>query len=189
VTLAALSKIICLAWSVYGRPPLDSAECDARARDVLGPAVRHELDPVLLVAVDVQECDLRDDVAAPVYRQVGRRRVLAGHDRCPMGVRVMDARREYSRAELYEVAAAKLDRWRRWCAAGHPGNKYRGSGRHHFVAHYNPGNPTYEHQVLTFYARLRGRPVPEERVFYLTPRSREIERRLRVKFSRSRGES
>jgi hypothetical protein len=187
--LAALSKIICLAWSIYGRLPLSEIECDTRAREIFEPASRHGLDPVLLVAVDVQECDLRDDVAAPVYKQIGRRRVLAGHDRCPMGVRVMDVRREYSRAELYEVAAAKLAKWRRWCAAGHPGKKYQGSDQHHFVAHYNPGNPAYEHQVLTFYARLARRPVPEERVLRLTPRSREIEKRLRARFSPVRGES
>lgn len=185
MTLAALSKIICLASSIYARPAPSPAECDLRAREVSEAADRHGLDPVLLVAIDIQECDLRDDVDAPVYRQVGKgkKKVLVGHDRCPMGVRVMDVRKKLDRAELYEVAARKLDLWRRWCAAGHPGGKYQGRrDRHHFAAHYNPGNPAYESQVMTFYSRLRRVPVRERDLPNLTPRTREISRRLLAKF-------
>jgi len=182
VTLAALSKIICLAWGIYGRTQLADAECDERAREVLAAAGRHRVDPVLMVAVDVQECDLRDDVGAPFYKTVRGRRVLAGRDHCPMGVRTWDSRR-YARAALYDEAARRLSRWKRWCAAGHPGGKYRGAGDHHFVSHYNPGNPAYESQVMTFYRRLRRLPVRERDASRMTPRTREIERRLARRFS------
>lgn len=177
MTLAALSKMICLAWVAYGRAPLSEAECDGRARLVRQAAERHQVDPVLMLSVDVQECDLRD-TDAPIYEVVRGRRTVVGYDRCPMGVRVMGTEKDLGASDLYDLAAQKIKRWERWCRAGHPGGKYRGRGSHHHLAHYNPGNPVYAHQVLAFAAVLRGRPVSPADAQHLTGRSREIIRRL-----------
>lgn len=183
MTLAALSKVICLAWVAYGRAPLPETECDGRALLVRQAAERHRVDPVLMVAVDVQECDLRG-VDAPIYEEVRGRKIVVGYDRCPMGVRIMGVGERPDAAALYDLAAKKLKRWERWCRAGHPGGKYRGRGPHHHVAHYNPGNPVYEHQVLAFFSVLRGRPVSPVDAPHLTARSREIVRRLARTFAR-----
>lgn len=187
MTLAALSKTICLAWLAYGRAPLPESECDERASLILRASARHRVDPVLVLAHDVHECDLRR-VDAPIYERVRGKLVVVGYDRCPMGVRIREMGPRPSDEYLYDLAAKKLARWRRWCLAGHPGGKYRGprSG-HHYVAHYNPGNPDYEHQVLAHAAVLRGREVSPANAPHLTGRTWDIVRRMRRTFARALG--
>jgi hypothetical protein len=170
VTVSLLAQILCLASGIFGRPAWDGDKCAERAMMIQTAAAAHSLDPLLMVAIDVQECDLRDR-DNPVYRVVRGRRQLVGYDACPMGVRILGAgeRAGYDAAALYELAATRLERWRDW----HARARHRG---HPFVAHYNPGNPEYAAQVLAFWAALGGRPV--KRGGNLTERTVEILRRL-----------
>lgn len=150
MTVPALASVICLASGIFGRPAWTEEKCLARAEIVVDVARRHGLDPLLLLAIDVVECDLNDRDAR-IYKKVGGKKRLVGHDACPMGVRIMgpENRSQHDDASLHELAAKKLARWRKWCRAGHPGGKYRGTrAPHHFVAHYNEGNPIYADQVL-----------------------------------------
>ncbi len=60
MTVAALAHLLCLASGIFGRPAWDEARCAERAEIIGEAALRHGLSPVLLVAVDVVECDLAD---------------------------------------------------------------------------------------------------------------------------------
>jgi hypothetical protein len=189
VTAEALSAVLCLASGIFGRPAWDLAKCAERAAVVLAAAARHGVDPLLMVALDVHECELREkDV--PVYKVIGEREVLAGYDACPMGVRVMgvDRRALYDDVALYELAASRLEHWKRWCGRGHPGGRYRAHlpARHHYVAHYNQGNPTYSNQVLAVLDALRGRFVQAEARPDLTSRTADIVRRYQKIYRRRR---
>ena len=183
MTVEALAAVLCLASGIFGRPAWDADKCADRAAVVAAAAARHGVDPLLMVALDVHECELRD-VDAPVYKTVGGREELVGYDACPMGVRVMgvERRRSYDVPALYELAAARLEHWRDWCGRGHPGGRARLGHlprHHHHVAHYNQGNPTYANQVLAIRDALGGRLRRAEKMQHLTPRTEEMLRRIR----------
>jgi hypothetical protein len=114
--------------------------------------------------------------------------VLAGHDACPMGVRIMGVKKrlDYDVPALYELAATRMEGWQKWCGRGHPGGKYPGHlpARHHYVAHYNQGNPAYAPQVLALRRTFLGKEVLAGEA--LTPRTLEIIRRYRRIYNRSR---
>jgi hypothetical protein len=182
MTAESLAAVVCLASGIFGRPAWDESSCLERAVLVQEVAGRHGLDPLLLVAIDVHECELRDFDGAPIYKKVRGRRTLVGFDACPMGVRVMGAseRRSLDASSLHEMASRRLARWKRWCGRGHPGKLYRGDelpAGHHYVAHYNQGNPNYSPQVLAIRDALAGRAVRPEHAPLLTPRTQEIIRR------------
>jgi hypothetical protein len=170
VTAPMLAQMICLASGIFGRPAWDAGKCAEHAGYVLEAAARHHQDPVLMVAHNVVECDMNDR-DNPVYAVVRGRKKLVGYDACPMGVRIMGAARraDFGPRELYEAAARKLEKWERWCK-----KKHRGQG-HHFVRHYNEGNPAYADQVLGVRATLLGRSAGR---YVLVPRITEIVRRL-----------
>ena len=103
-------------------------------------------------------------------------------DACPMGVRVVGpaAQRTYDAVELYEIAAARMEHWKRWCERGHRGNKPIAlfHSPHHFMAHYNQGNPIYAHQVLGLLAVLDRRTISASDEALFTERTKETVRRL-----------
>jgi len=170
VTIAALAKLLCLVSGLFGRPAWEDARCLDRADAIMGAAGRHGIDPVLMVAVDVVECDLGDR-DAPI-REDGR---LVGYDACPMGVRLrgVTRRADYDEAALYELGAARLEAAKkRWKA-----RRRRG----HFVAAYNWGNREYAADVLAVAAALRGR---RPRTAGLADRIAEIVRRISAALSR-----
>lgn len=168
MTAAALARLMCLASSIYGRPAWDDAKCAERADLVVEAARRHAVDPLLMLAVDVYECDMQD-VDAPIYAGEGKKRRIVGYDACPMGVRVrgVEVRRRLGPRELYDRAAVLLAKAAR---------RHR-RGPRHPVAAYNPGNPAYADQVLAIRAALAGRTSPSSLV--ITPRTRDIVGRLR----------
>lgn len=182
MTVEALAAVLCLASGIFGRPSWDADKCAERAGVIEAAAARHGVDPLLMVALDVHECELRD-VDAPVYKKVRGSEELVGYDACPMGVRIMgvESRRSYDVPALYELAAARLEHWRGWCGRGHPGGRHLGRlpRHHHYVAHYNQGNPTYADQVLAIRDALGGRPRRAEKMQHLTPRTEEICARIR----------
>jgi hypothetical protein len=167
--------MICLASGIFGRPAWDTAKCAEHAGYVMEAADRHNLDPVLLVSINIVECDMQEK-DNPVYQTIGNRKKLIGFDACPMGVRILsvERRQRYDARGLYELAGAKLEKWKSWCAKSH-------GRKHHFMVHYNEGNPVYAAQVLGVFATLKLRHVKSES---LTPRTAEIIRRLVRVFTR-----
>ena len=143
MTVSALAKILCLVSGIFGRPAWEAAKCDERASMLSEAAEGHHLDPLLLVAIDVVECDLGVEDAK--FRENGR---VAGIDACPMGVRLRGRinREDYPPPVLYEIAAKRLDDARRRCR----GRRCRG----HFVSMYNWGNRDYAAEVLAVAAAL-----------------------------------
>lgn len=189
MTVPALASAICLASGVFGRPAMPEARCHERAEMISEAAARHGVDPLLMVALDVHECELREDVDAPIYKKVRGRRVVVGYDACPMGVRIRGVakRAEHDASSLYDLAASRMAVWKKWCSRGHPGKRWRGQLRdgHHYVGHYNQGNPTYFLQVLAIRGALAGRRPASE--VGLTPRTLVIVSRcLRALDKRSR---
>jgi hypothetical protein len=176
MTVEVLAKMLCLASGIFGRPSWDNAKCAEHAGYVMASATRHSIPPVLMVATNILECDMQDR-DNPVYAVVRGRSRLVGYDACPMGVRIMGVakRGSYGPSDLYEIAAAKMERWQRWCV-----RKHRGMG-HHFLFHYNEGNPAYSAQVMGVFAVLRGRQVKKDS---LTDRTLEIVNRLSRVFVR-----
>lgn len=172
MTLAILAKMLCLASGIFGRPAWDDAKCTEHARYVMEASDKHGVDPVLMVAIDIVECDMRE-VDNPV-RRGGR---VVGYDACPMGVRILGVqrRRQYKTGDLYELAATRMERWKKWCSRAH-------AGRHHYVKHYNEGDPVYAAQVLAVAATLKVRGVRHRE--QLTERTRDIVKRLARLFVR-----
>lgn len=177
MTIEALSLTLCLASGIFGRPAWSPEKCQERAVQIMHIADEYQLDPLMFVAINIQECDMRENVNAkffaPAKPHSKRKPQQLGIDACPMGIRiwwpngkkpdkVMDA------PELYELAGRKMARWKRWCEKHHKG--------HSFVSHWNEGNPTYATQVLAFRSVLMGRAPKSEDD--LTERSKEIVRRL-----------
>ena len=153
MTVSALAKILCLVSGIFGRPAWETAKCDERASMLSEAADGHHLDPLLLVAIDVVECDLGVEDAK--FRENGR---VAGIDACPMGVRLRGKinREDYPPAVLYEIAAKRLDDARRRCR----GRRCRG----HFVSMYNWGNRDYAAEVLAVAASLKNKRVSTKRL-------------------------
>jgi hypothetical protein len=178
MTVEALAAVMCLASGVFGRPPLAETRCLERALMISSSAARHGVDPLLMVALDVHECELREDVDAP-FRKRRRGKIVEGRDACPMGVRVVGRDAEYDAAALYELAASRMAVWKKWCSRGHPGKHYRGQlpAGHHYVAHYNQGNPAYSAQVLAIRDVLADRATRAGRGAALTTRTTVIVRR------------
>lgn len=151
MTVSALAELVCLAIAALGRSAVP-AECESRAAEISEAALRHDVDPVLMLAIDAWECDLRQDRDVLVYEGLPDHRRFVAIDACPMGYRFRDVglRRRTSSAGIYELAAAKLEDDRRRCrAAGH---------KHDSVAHWNLGNRAYSIQVLAVAGALRGKP-------------------------------
>lgn len=176
MTIEALSLTLCLASGIFGRPAWTPEKCNERAAQISQIAEVDDLDPLLFVAINIQECDMRENISAKFFAPtIGRRKPKQlGIDACPMGIRIrwpngVRPAKLYDAIALYEIAGKKMSRWKRWCARHHRG--------HHFVSHWNEGNTTYATQVLAFRATLAGQPVKHESE--LTERSAEIIRRLR----------
>jgi len=171
MTVFALSKILYLASSVVGRPAWNATTCDDRAEMIVAAAERHHLDPLLLVAVDVVECDLGSRDAK--FKENGR---VAGIDACPMGVRLRGKidREDYPPVVLYEIGAKRLDEARKRCR----GRRCRGN----FVSMYNWGNRDYAAEVLAVASALHRKKVSTSG---LPKRIAEIVRRLKTAMANS----
>jgi hypothetical protein len=179
MTIEALSLTICLASGIFGRPAWSPEKCTERAEQILSIATSHKIDPLLMVAVQIQECDMRENVDAPIYKGEGKKRKIVGRDACPMGVRLMGAIKPLPPEDLYEMAAKRMERWKDWCGKGHPGTKFVNKGdKHHFIFHYNQGNPIYAAQVLSFLSAITRRPAKKEYEEAQTARTKEIVKRL-----------
>ena len=175
MTIEALSLTLCMASGIFGRPAWTPEKCYERATQISHIAEEHSLDPLMFVAINIQECDMRENVEAKFFaKSTGQRKPKQlGVDACPMGMRIWwpngkKPEKSPDVLALYELAGRKMERWKRWCEKHHKG--------HHFVAHWNEGNGTYATQVLAFRSVLMGRPLKSEGE--LTPRSKEIVRRL-----------
>jgi hypothetical protein len=185
MTIEALSMTLCLASGIFGRPAWSPEKCLERATQISRIAEEHQLDPMMFVAINIQECDMRENVDAKFYapaqdQHKGLRskshRLMPkqlGIDACPMGMRIWwpngrKPEKTLDALALYELAGKKMARWKRWCEKNHKG--------HYFVAHWNEGNRVYATQVLAFRSVLLGRPIKAEDS--LTSRSKEIVRRL-----------
>ena len=182
MTIEALSLTLCLASGIFGRPAWTPEKCQERAAQIIEIAERDGLDPMLFVAINIQECDMRENVEARFYSPTDgkKKRVELGTDACPMGIRLRWSRGKRpdklpDALALYELAGRKMARWRRWCEKHHKGKVF--GPHHHFVAHWNEGDRTYAAQVLAFRAVLMGRS-PTFFESDLTSRSKEIVRRL-----------
>jgi hypothetical protein len=179
MTIEALSLTLCLVSGIFGRPGWTPELCQERAGQIMTIATEHKLDPMLFVAVNIQECDMRETVDAPIYVGTGKHKKQIGFDRCPMGVRQKGAaalQEPKDPVKLYDLAAGRMERWKAWCERNH-------KGQHHFISHYNQGNPIYAAQVLAFLAVIKGKPIKD--LPSLTTRTKEIVRRV-VKALRSR---
>jgi len=170
MTVELLARMICLASGIFGRPAWETDKCAEHATYIMEASDRYGVDPVLMAAENIVECDMREK-DNPVYKMVRGRKRLVGYDACPMGVRIIGVERrlQFTNRDLYEEAARKLAHWKAWCSRKHRGH------RHHFVSHYNEGNPTYADQVLAVRAILLGKSTE---TYQKTPRIAEIVRLL-----------
>lgn len=175
MTVDALQALLCAAKLVFSHgASWTETECRERAREIVEAAAQHDQDALLMAAVFIQECDLRDDVARPVFlpadlHRPRRKRRIIGYDYCPMGVRIMGTldRHRWTRAALFTEAARRMARWERWCKRRH--------SHTHFIQHYNEGNAAYTESVLAIRRALRSKaPLATT----LEPRTAEIVRRL-----------
>jgi hypothetical protein len=185
VTAAALAKMLCLASGIYGRPAWDQPRCEERAELILASSERHFVDPVLMTAIDVVECDL-DDRDAPIYEMRRGRKRLVGWDSCPMGMRIRgpERRRQYDDEALIELAASDLGRSYASCRADH---RSRSECEWRAVARRNLRSRDYAAQVLAVAGALRGKRLEggSLRSRPLAERTAEIVRRLLRLFRRT----
>jgi len=177
VTPEALATLVCVASGALSGSAKTEDDCRERAIEIRAAADHHGVDDVLLLAIDVLECSMRDDVDAPAYRTVDGVRRRVGVDACPMGVRIVGrgVREGLSRADLYDRGASLVARWRDQHERRKCGLLPRG---HHHVAHYNWGNPAYASQVLATVAVLEGRAPRRRHYEASSPRVRGVVCRL-----------
>lgn len=179
MTASALAMLVCTASSIFsGRAAWDEARCLERAEVILGAAERHTVDPVLMLAIDVLECELGDrDVK--IYDESGEERRLVAVDACPMGLRFRHPRRRrhLGAAKIYDLAAHHLAKVAAWCEGGHGGRRLGRRG-HRPVAHWNWGNPRYEFQVLAVRSVLLESEIGRREKRKLTPRTRVFVERI-----------
>lgn len=180
MTATAFAQLMCLVSGIFGRPAWPAEKCEKEAALLLAAANRHDVDPVLMLAIDVQECDMKDGeyrdrhgrlrrADNPVYAKVRGRKKLVAYDSCPMGLRLpVKDRLRLDNAALYERAARKLAALRAMFPRQKP----------HHVARWNPGNPEYAYQVLAFATVLRGKRMSARVASHLADRTVEIVRRL-----------
>jgi hypothetical protein len=164
MTLETLAQLICLTTAIFGRGSPSPSLCERSSSAILAATSETQIDPLLVVAVNIQECDLREDVVA---------RWSGGVDACPMGLRIRGkfSREEWPIERIYREAVRKMVRDRQRCKDLH----HRG---HHFIKHWNNGNPVYANQVLATYRYLSGKKVSTSG---LVPRTLEILRRMGIK--------
>jgi len=186
MTVEALSLILCLASGIFGRPAWTPEKCQERAEQISKIAEQNDLDPMWFVAINIQECDMRENVNARFFAPVsiaskGKRKkpMQLGIDACPMGIRIWwpngkRPEKPLDALALYDLAGRKMARLKRWCDKHLKGKGF--GPHHHFVSHWNEGNPTYAAQVLAFKLTLMGKPPKSDEE--LTSRSKEIVRRL-----------
>jgi hypothetical protein len=165
-----------MASGVFGRPAWTPEKCQERASQIHKIAQENDVDPMWFVAINIQECDMREDVDAKVFAPAIAKRPpkQIGADLCPMGIRFLwpNGKRPDKSLDalaIYELAGKKMARWKRWCDKKHK--------NHSFVVHWNEGNPIYAAQVLAFRTVLMGQSLNSDD--NLTGRTKEIVRRLR----------
>jgi hypothetical protein len=179
VTVSALASLVCAASSIFsGRAAWDEARCLARAEVILEAAERHVVDPVLMLAIDVLECELRDE-DVKIYDESDDPKRLVALDACPMGLRFRHPRRRrhLGVAELYDLGAAHLAKVTAWCEGGHGGRRLGRRG-HHPLAHWNWGNPLYAVQVLAVRSALLEKAIGRRVERRLTSRTRVFVERI-----------
>jgi hypothetical protein len=182
MTVEALSLTLCLASGIFGRPAWTPEKCMERAEQIIKIAAQDDLDPMLFVAINIQECDMRENVDAKFFAPArGKKKpVQLGIDACPMGMRIWwpngkKPEKQLDALALYELAGKKMARWKRWCEKNHKRKVF--GPHHHYVSHWNEGNPTYATQVLSYRTILMGKNIKSNED--LTPRTVEIVKRLR----------
>ena len=174
MTIEALALLICSANVTFSHgQKLSDAECKRQAEEIQVAATTHNIDERLMVAENVWECDLRVGIARPIWKAVGKKRVQIGVDYCPMGLRIYGPmnRAKWTEAAIYMEAARRMAKWKSWCDRKH-------KGAHHFIAHYNEGNPVYQFQILAIRRALAGKELRRGEEQFLTDRALEIVRRL-----------
>jgi hypothetical protein len=175
MSLEGLSMVLCLASGIFGRPAWSTEMCEARASQILKISQENDLDPLLLVAVNIHECDMRENVRVRFYSSAsgGVKKKTMGVDSCPMGIRSWwqngkSPKTNLTPVELYELAGKKMARVKKLCQAKRH--------KHHYISHWNYGNRTYSVQILGIRAALEGKSTILQT--QLTPRSKEIIKRL-----------
>ena len=176
MTVESLAIILCASKVMFSHPQVwDQAQCTEKAQQIIEAAQKYDIDPKLIVAGFVQECDLVNDITRPIYdpndlRPRSKRNVI-GHDYCPMGVRIYEPgppnRQKWTDIKLFEKSASKMDFWRRWCT-----KKHAGQG-HHWLKHYNEGNPDYVESVMAIKAAIfdgKEKVVKDQRTNVITQR-------------------
>ena len=183
MTVDALALLLCSMKVMFSHPQTWNIEqCREKAVQIKAAAEKYGIEEKFIVADFAQECDLVDNVARPIYKTVILRnkpkRVIIGYDYCPMGIRVYDPelnRVKWTDSRLFETSAQKMDHWRRWCARNHTG--------HHWISHYNEGNPHYAESVLAIRGSLDGK----EPKVKLVERTAEIVKRMNCMYRRLHG--
>lgn len=174
MSVEALSILLCAAKLAFAHGDVwTQAQCRERAEQVLTAAQAHDVSPLAMISIDAQECDWRDGITRPIYAPAdinkprAKRRII-GHDLCPMGLRIYEPiidRAKWTNAVIFDRAATKMARLKRWCDHAHDG--------HFYLGHWNPGNPTYAESILGILFALQGKASPTT-----DPRTKEIVMRL-----------
>lgn len=119
---------------------LIQTNCQERAAEYWSVGTRYNFDPVLLVAIDIYECDLHSSKQSNKFPR----------DLCPMGLRVYQHQKLMSRIEILDRATARLDYFRR--------NTINHSESYAFLDHYNSGwvhiHNKYGWQIIGIYNTL-----------------------------------
>lgn len=149
---------------------LTQPNCEQKAQEYWQSAQKYKFDPVLLVAIAIYECDLRDKV---VHHKLPK-------DLCPMGLRVYD-NKKWTRAQIIDEAANRLDFFR-IVTRDH-------RERFAYLNHYNSGflevHNKYGWQVNGIYNTLLHYKLTTIEQKKLNKRTQTIIKELNELFSRS----
>lgn len=145
-----------------------NTDCVERAGEYYIIGIKYDFDPVLLIAIDIYECDLRDDVYAEFLDK--NNKILA-IDLCPMGLRVPGKfRKKLDRLGIIDQATQILDYFRT--------NTKKCQEAHAYLNHYNSGwkhvKNNYGWQVTAIYHTLLRKELTKYELNKLNSRTKQI---------------
>ncbi len=169
-----LASTLCAIKLVVGQGQWNIDQCQERAQEFMYSARKFNVDPMLLIAISVYECDLYDLRDVIYHNSQG----IVARDVCPMGLRVKanleNARGGLTRQEVINRASLLLVNYKRYH------QKHCKGKNHTYLQHYNTGfmkfDNDYDNNVLEIYTALRS---GKSNLKIINPRTREIANNIR----------
>lgn len=175
MSVSTLAALLCAIKVLISPGQWDANTCVDHAQEYIEVSNKYNIDPLVLVSINIYECDM-DDYKDVVY---SNSKGIYARDICPTGLRIKkhlyQTRGGYTMYEVLDKSAKLLSSYKQYH------NKHCSNKSHSYLQHYNTGfkahDNNYDNQVLEIYTALRsGKSTLSNKV---NPRAREIAHNIR----------